>query len=66
MLAVHLQAEVGEEAYDQGAHVLQRFFAQELTTYLDETDLDPLGREIITCCLDQGTIDTYEQLLPRK
>ncbi len=26
--------------------------------------LAPLGREIITCCMDNGTIEQYESLIP--
>ena len=29
-------------------------------------DLDPLGREIIDCCLHDGTLDDYLQLTPMK
>ena len=29
-------------------------------------DLDPLGREIIDCCLHDGTLDDYLQLTPIK
>ena len=29
-----------------------------------EPDLAPLGREIITCCMDDGTIEQYESLIP--
>ena len=64
-LEVNQQPEVGNEAYDQGAQILQAFFRQELSPYLAESDLDPLGRDIITCCLDQGDALAYEQFLPR-
>jgi hypothetical protein len=65
-LEVQLQREIGEEGYDQGAEILTRFFHRELKPYLDEPDLLPLGREIITCCLDGGSVTDYTQLLTQK
>jgi hypothetical protein len=62
-LQVDTQPEVGEEAYDQGARILQSFFVQCLQDYL-EPDLDPLGRQIIQCCLDGGGLEAYERLIP--
>ncbi|HEX2951096.1 MAG TPA: DUF4914 family protein [Armatimonadota bacterium] len=64
-LEVQLQREVGEEGYDRGASILTQFFHQELTPYLEEADLFPLGREIITCCLDGGGVGDYERLITR-
>jgi hypothetical protein len=63
-LAVHTQPEVGEEAYDQGAQRLVRFFAHELEPYLGEGDLAPLGRRIIECALEGGTVTDFAHLLP--
>lgn len=65
-LEVNMQTEVGDEGYDTGAEILREFFARELTPYLKEADLDPLGREIINCCLQSGSLDDYEQLLAKK
>jgi hypothetical protein len=62
-LRVENQPEVGKEAYDQGAQSLYDFFQECLTQFL-EPDLAPLGREIITCCLDNGTVKDYERLIP--
>ncbi len=56
------QPEVGPEAYDQGAKILEDFFKRELTQFL-VSDLIPKGREIIQCCLDGGTLADYEALL---
>ncbi|HEX3051859.1 MAG TPA: DUF4914 family protein [Aggregatilineaceae bacterium] len=61
-LQVDTQPEVGEEAYDQGAEILYTFFRQCLVDYL-EPDLDPLGRDIIECCLDGGTLQDYEAFI---
>ncbi|PKO22986.1 MAG: DUF4914 domain-containing protein [Chloroflexi bacterium HGW-Chloroflexi-1] len=62
-LQVETQPEVGEAAYDQGAEVLYGFFRECLTDYLG-TDLTPLGRQIIDCCLDGGKAEDYERLIP--
>ena len=62
-LETHTQPEIGEEAYDKGAEILYGFFHRELANYLED-DLDPLGRDIIQCCLDRGSVDDYITLLP--
>jgi hypothetical protein len=62
-LQVDTQPEVGEEAYLQGAEILTAFFRKCLQEYLDP-DLDPLGRQIITCCLDNGKLEEYDALIP--
>ena len=62
-LEVDAQPEVGEEGYDAGANLLVDFFKQTLRTYLAEPDLEPLGRQIIECCLDDGTVDDYVNLI---
>ncbi len=62
-LQVNTQPEVGDEAYDAGAAQLQAFFETQLRKFT-EPDLDPLGRRIIQCCLDRGTVADYEALLP--
>jgi hypothetical protein len=62
-LRVDSQPEVGPEAYDQGAATLYAFFRKCLSEFQDP-DLDPLGKQIITCCLDGGTLEDYERLIP--
>jgi hypothetical protein len=62
MLHVDVQAEVGQEAYDAGAEQLYSLFTQCLNEFR-EPDLAPLGRQIIDCCLDRGTVDDYRQLI---
>ncbi len=61
-LEVNTQPEVGEEGYDQGATILRNFFHEHARQFL-EPDLLPLGRRIIECCLDDGTVEDYERLL---
>jgi hypothetical protein len=60
---VNLQPEVGDAAFDEGARILKEFFDQQIKEFL-EPDLDPLGREIIDCCLSNGTVEEYERLIP--
>ena len=62
-LQIDTQPEVGEDAYDQGAAMLHAFFRRCLADF-QVPDLDPLGRQIITCCLDNGSLEHYEQLIP--
>ena len=63
LLRVEKQPEVGESGYDAGAAILTGFFHQELARYLD-ADLAPLGRKIIECCLANGSVEDYVDLLP--
>jgi len=60
--AVEQQPEVGEAAYDAGAKILADFFKQELPQFLVD-DLHPKGKEIIECCMSDGSIEDYEKLL---
>lgn len=62
---VDKQPEVGEAAYDQGAEILADFFHRELRGFLSD-DLDPLGRRIIDCCLENGTLNDYLGLIPHE
>jgi hypothetical protein len=64
LLEVDTQPEVGEDGYDTGAAMLTDFFRRELQPYLAEADLDPLGRQIIACCLDGGDLEQYLRLVP--
>jgi hypothetical protein len=57
---VHTQPEVGNDAYDAGARILQDFFAQELKPLLEDGGLDPEGRKIIQWCLDGGALSELE------
>ncbi|MGF1483287.1 MAG: DUF4914 family protein [Opitutales bacterium] len=61
--SVELQPEVGQEAYDKGAEILREFFVRELKQFLGP-DLMPLGKQIVECCLDGGTVHDYQKLLP--
>ncbi len=63
LLEVDRQPEVGKEGYDQGAEILKDFFKENLKQFLSK-DLNPLGRQIIECCLDDGDINDYENFFP--
>lgn len=62
-LQPNLQPEVGNEGYDAGAAILTAFFKKELAKYLTP-ELKPLGRQIIECCLKDGTMEEYLELIP--
>lgn len=62
-LQVDTQPEVGEETYDAGAKILENFFHQCLVDFQNPV-LDSLGKQIITCCLDRGGLEDYEQFIP--
>ncbi|MEO0454883.1 MAG: DUF4914 family protein [Verrucomicrobiota bacterium] len=62
---VSTQPEVGERAYDVGAQILQEFFEKELSQFKEE-DLHPLGKKIIDCCFNKGSIEEYEKLIPHQ
>jgi hypothetical protein len=61
-LQVDTQPEVGNDAYDAGARILEDFFRGQLEKYL-QPDLDALGRRIIECCLESGTVEDYASFL---
>lgn len=61
-LQVDTQPEVGIEAYDKGAKILNDFFLLELANF-NTKELVPLGRQIIECCKDNGNLTDYEQLI---
>src|SRR5205823_3533189 len=62
-LQVDTQPEVGEEAYAEGAKILHAFFSTCLADF-QNPDLHPLGKQIVTCFLDGGKLEDYEQLIP--
>ena len=59
------QSKLGIDGYDAGAKILTDFFKDQIKQYLTD-DLDPLGKEIIDCCLHDGTLDDYLALTPMK
>ncbi len=63
LLQVDRQPEVGRTAYDKGASILSEFFKRELEKFVVD-DLEPLGRQIIECCLNDGSLDDYQEFIP--
>lgn len=63
LLQVQYQPEVGFGAYDEGVKILTDFFKDELKKYLVD-DLEPLGKEIIECCLEGGKLEDYLKFIP--
>ncbi len=64
-LKTYKQPEVGFEGYNKGAAILTEFFRKELEQYRTP-ELSPLGHQIIDTCLNNGTVEDYEALIPRK
>ncbi len=62
-LQTNHQSYVGNEGYDAGAKILIDFFKAELDTYLSRR-LNPLGRKLIECCLNDGTLEDYKEIFP--
>lgn len=62
LLQVNKQPEVGNDGYDRGAEILNSFFKREVKQFL-VPELDPLGRKIIECCLDDGRLEDYIGLI---
>ncbi|MEG1633728.1 MAG: DUF4914 family protein [Oscillospiraceae bacterium] len=57
------QETLGEEGYDKGAEILYDFFARELAVY-DTEDLHPIGRQILECFRNHGTVEDYCDIVP--
>ncbi|MBU2495620.1 MAG: DUF4914 family protein [Candidatus Omnitrophota bacterium] len=62
-IQVDKQPAVGAEGYDAGAKILYEFFQRELPKFLTP-EIDPLGRKIISCCLDNGKMEDYLNFIP--
>ncbi|MBM7581870.1 hypothetical protein JOD02_000707 [Caldicoprobacter guelmensis] len=65
LLEVNHQPEVGDEGYDAGAKILSDFFKRELAKFVTP-ELDPLGKKIIDCCMSDGTLKEYMELIPMR
>jgi hypothetical protein len=57
------QPEIGFEGYDKGAVILTEFFKKELAKF-DTAELDPLGKKILDCCMNDGSLQDYIDLIP--
>lgn len=63
LLRTHKQLEVGKEAYDTGAEILEGFFKKELKKFQKDT-LDPLGQKIIDAYMRDASVAELDALLP--
>ena len=61
---VSKQPEVGTDAYDKGADILRTFFLEHLN-HFDHNELEPLGRKIIQACIENASVEEYENLIPQ-
>jgi hypothetical protein len=61
-LRVHLQPEVGDEAYQRGADQLKAFFKRELEPIRNDPRLDPLGKRIIEVLYDGGSQGQFKNV----
>ena len=57
------QAEIGLAGYDMGAKQLLDFAKKELVKF-DTPELDPLGKKIIDCCMNDASLEDYIGLIP--
>ncbi len=62
MLEVNHQPEIGPEAYDEGAEILTSFFKEQVRQFLTDR-LHPLGREIIECFLEDGSVKEFDNFI---
>jgi len=63
LLRTNRQLEIGNEAYDAGAKILEDFFKQELKKFQTE-DLNPLGKKIIDTYMAGASVAELDALLP--
>ena len=61
LLQVDRQNAVGEEGYDAGAKMLTDFFKKEIKLFL-KPELSTLGKTIIECCMDDGSVEDYKEI----
>ncbi len=64
-LQPNLQPEVGNDGYDAGAKILNSFFKKELVKFMSQS-LNPLGKKIIECCMSDGKLEDYIDLIPMR
>jgi hypothetical protein len=59
------QAELGTNGYDEGAKILSEFCKKELAKF-NTPELDPLGKKILDCCLNDAPLSEYLNLIPMR
>jgi len=59
------QPEIGLDGYDKGAKMLLEFFRQQIAPF-DTPELDPIGKRIIDCCMNDAELQDYIDILPMR
>lgn len=59
------QAEMGADGYEKGAKILSDFFKKELVKF-NTPELNPIGKKIIECCLNDAPLDEYLSIIPMR
>ncbi|MCL2061353.1 MAG: DUF4914 family protein [Firmicutes bacterium] len=59
------QSEIGTKGYDAGNKILTAFFKKELEKF-NTPDLSPLGKEILSACLKDATLEDYLAFIPMR
>lgn len=62
-LRPELQSKLGFDGYDAGAKILTDFIKDQVKDFLTD-ELDPVGRQIIELCLNDGTLEDYLAITP--
>lgn len=62
-IKVEYQPEVGESAYDEGYRYIYEFFVKETQEYYKDPELDPIGKKILSCLYDKGSLEDFENIL---
>lgn len=62
-LRTDTQDRLGAAGYDEGAQILTDFFLQELEKF-DTDELHPVGKQIIECFRNGGTVEDYCKIIP--
>ncbi|MCX7956790.1 MAG: DUF4914 family protein [Endomicrobia bacterium] len=62
LLRTEFQPEMTEEVYQSGYEILYKFFTSEVKKFM-KPNLSQLGRKILECLLDRGSLEDLENLI---
>jgi len=57
------QPELGVDGYDDGAKIISDFFKKQLVKF-DLPELNPLGKRILDCCMEDAPLEEYLSIIP--
>ncbi len=63
-LRVEHQPQVGEDGFDEGYRQLSNFFVKQTQVFYKDPELDKIGKKILSCLYDGGSLEDFESLLP--